>query len=114
MSFGTWGALIGCHADVRLFVVCGDGSRGINTLVLGVIIIVITIVVVVVLDTREPMAVVLHQSCVAEPQLIELLPQLVPLLLLLLLPARMTVEYFYFSQYLHQTIVFSSKHRDFN
>ncbi len=92
VSFGTWGALTGCHTGVRIFVVCVSGSS-INASVLAVIIIitivvVVVVVVVVVLDTREPVAVVLDG--VAEPQLLQLLPQLVPLLLLLLLPGKTT------------------------
>lgn len=91
MSFGTCGALGG------IVVVCGDGESGsVSALVLGVSIIIITIVVVVVvvLDTRQTVAVVLNQSTVAEPQLLQLLPQLVPLLLLLLLPVK-TDGHFY-------------------
>jgi len=93
VSFGTLGALTGGHPAVWIFVVCGDGCS-LSALVLVVIIITITIVVVVVvvLDTWEPVAVVLDQSGAAEPQLIQLLPQLVPLLLLLLLPGRENIQ----------------------
>lgn len=70
---------------------CGGngGSRSIiviiNTLVLVVVVVVI-VTAVVVLDTLKPVAVVLCQGAVADPQFIQLLPQLVPLLLLHLLP----------------------------
>lgn len=46
----------------------------------------VVIVVVVVVDGREPVAVVLDHSRVVELQLLQFLPQLVPLQLLLLLP----------------------------
>lgn len=86
LSFVTRGALAGRRADVRVVVVCGD-SCSLSALVLVVIIVItIVVVVVVVLDTGEPVAVVLDQIGVTEPQLLQLLPQLIPLLLLLLLP----------------------------
>lgn len=87
MSFGAWGALTGCHTDVRIIVVCGDGGS-IKTLVLGIIVIIITVVVVVL--SQEAVAVVLDKSGVAELQLLQLLPQLIPLLLFLSLPDKVT------------------------
>lgn len=87
MSFGAWGALTGCHAKIRIIVLCGDGGI-IKALVLAVIVVIITVVVVVL--PQEAMAVVLDESRVAEPQLLQLLPQLVPLLLFLSLPEKVT------------------------
>lgn len=91
MSFGARSALTGCHAKIRIIVVCGGGSI-IKALVLGVIVI-ITVVVVVL--SQEAMAVVLDESRVAEPQLLQLLPQLVPLLVFLSLPEKVTFLDFY-------------------
>lgn len=81
LSFGTWGAVFNFHSDGKVFVARGGGG-------LLALVVITVVVVVVVLDTRDTVAVVLDQRSVAQLKLIQFLPQLIPLLLLLLLPTK--------------------------
>lgn len=91
MSFGTWAAAVTVSrrcAGVRLWSVRADRSGAVVVVVAGVVVVVTVIVV-------EAVAVVLHQSRVPESQLIQLPPQLVSFLLLLLLSGKQTVLFIY-------------------
>lgn len=88
LSFGTQGALASCRDDGRVAFVCGVRS---DVQALDPAIAVIVITVVVVLHTQEPVAVILEDSRVAELQLLQLLPQFIPLLILLLLPVNFDI-----------------------
>lgn len=89
LSFGT-GTLAGYRAAVRpIGVSVHGGSRRAPLLCAAVVVIT---VVAVVLHAQKSVTVVLEQSGAVQLQLLQLPPQLVPLLLLLLLPVQVRVH----------------------
>lgn len=88
LSFGTGVAPAGPHPAPRPTVVPVGSSCWASALSVTDVI----VTVAVVLHTQDPVTIILEQSGIVQLQVLQLLPQLVPLLLLLLLPVQVTFQ----------------------